>query len=139
MRKPIVITAVCTFLATLLLVWLGFFISGRIEEAVDWKTTLRTPFPCSGRIVFISHREVWGGYLVYLENPNDLTEELVEVWVYDETMLFGEYQGMTMEEVLENRITGAYVDTMIFEHNDAPLPLHWVRPAMSIEIVEAPE
>ena len=137
--KRTVVTVLCSVLATLMVVGvLQWSIREVKEGAHNWKDSfeLRDSMTCKGRIVYIAPDAVHGGTILYLDTGWNMSEELVQVWLYDDTLLLGELNGKTMQQLVEERITNIYVETELFPFRTDIMENTRLYPAMNVSVSE---
>lgn len=142
MKKTVLITVISSVLITLVLAgavqWGIREVTERKEASRSWKDSfeLKDPMPCNGRIVHIASREIHGGTILYLDTGWNASEELVQVWIYEDTMLSGELNGKTMQQLVEEQSTGIYVETVLFPFRTDIIDNTRLYPAMCVSISE---
>lgn len=141
MKKTVFITVLCSVLATLMvfgtLQWGIREIKEHKENTTSWKDRfeLKDPMSCKGRIVHIAPEEVYGGTILYLDTGWNMSEELVQVWVYEDTMLLGERNGKTMQQLLDERSADIYVETVLFPFRTDIIENTRLYPAMHVSVL----
>lgn len=136
--KRTVVTVLCSVLATLMVVGvLQWSILEVKEGAHNWKDSfeLRDPMTCKGRIVHIAPDAVHGGTILYLDTDWNMSEELVQVWVYEDTVLSGELNGRTMQQLLDERTVGTDVETVLFPFRTDIIENTRLYPAMHVSVL----
>lgn len=133
-KKVIAITVACTSIAVILLVW-GITAAIDLSEASkDWRSreALGDHAPCDGRIVHIAAYD--DGYILYVDTnrATSAQNELFEVWVYDDTTIVGEVDGLSLEEMIKDQMPGAYVTMECFVGTEKIKDTHFLHPAMII-------
>jgi hypothetical protein len=68
-----------------------------------------------------------------------MSEELVQVWLYDDTLLLGELNGKTMPQLVEERTVDIYVETELFPFRTDIMENTGLYPAMSVSVSEDPQ
>ena len=142
MKKTVFLTAICSVLATLIVVgalqW-GIWEWNEIQaEKQSWQDRFQSedPLTCKGRIVHIASKELYGGTILYLDTGWNMSEELVQVWLYDDTLLLGELNGKTMQQLVEERTVDIYVETELFPFRTDIMENTRLYPAMSVSVSE---
>jgi hypothetical protein len=141
MKKTVLKTIFFSVLATLAVV--GTLQCGireireRKAATRNWKDrfVLKDPVSCNGRIVHIAAREGYGGTIIYLDTDWNASEDLVQVWVYEDTLLLGEYYGKTMQQLVDERATDIYVETEIFPSRTDIIDNTILYPAMHVSVL----
>ena len=138
MKKAMIITSICTVVITLLLTWCVTIISDTVNSSKDWKSreALGKNAPYNGKIVHIADFE--DGFILYVDTfgVTSANKELFEVWVYEDTVLLGEIEGVSLQNMVENGVSGAYVTMECFEGTEIIQEGHLLHPAMIISIVD---
>ena len=136
--KRTVVTVLCSVLATLMVVGvLQWSILEVKEGAHNWKDSfeLRDPMTYKGRIVHIAPDDVHGGTILYLDTDWNMSEELVQVWVYEDTVLSGELNGRTMQQLIDERTVGMDVETVLFPFRTDIIENTRLYPAMHVSVL----
>ena len=136
--KRTVVTVLCSVLATLMVVGvLQWSILEVKEGAHNWRDSfeLRDPMTCKGRIVHIAPDDVHGGTILYLDTDWNMSEELVQVWVYEDTVLSGELNGRTMQQLIDERTVGMDVETVLFPFRTDIIENTRLYPAMHVSVL----
>ena len=139
--KRTVVTVLCSVLATLMVVgvlqWSIREVMEGKETAHNWKDSfeLRDSMTCKGRIVYIAPDDVHGGTILYLDTDWNMSEELVQVWVYEDTVLSGELNGRTMQQLLDERTVGMDVETVLFPFRTDIIENTRLYPAMHVSVL----
>ena len=142
MKKAVFLTAICSVLATLVVVgalqWGIREVKERKATTQNWQDSfeLKDPMSCKGRIVHIASKELYGGTILYLDTGWNMSEELVQVWLYDDTLLLGELNGKTMQQLVEERTVDIYVETELFPFRTDIMENTRLYPAMSVSVSE---
>lgn len=137
--KTIIYTAIATLIITVVLYWGITTIKDQIEASRDWKDHLSGNLECKGRIVHIASVESQGGYILYLDTEWNASEQLVQVWIYEDTVLLGEIDGKTMNQLIDERVTDIYVTTEIFPFETGIIDNTMLYPALAVTIVDSEE
>ena len=142
MKKSVLTTVLCSVLATLMVVGALQWSIREIKENRASKQNcqdsfeLKDPMDCNGRIVHIAPEEVYGGTILYLDTGWNVSEELVQVWVYEDTMLLGELNGKTMQQLVDEQAADLYVETVLFPFRTDIIDNTRLYPAMCVSISE---
>lgn len=142
MKKTVFLTAICSVLATLIVAGaLQWGIREWNENQTDnqsWQDRFQPedPLTCKGRIVHIASKALYGGTILYLDTGWNMSEELVQVWLYDDTLLLGELNGKTMQQLVEERTVDIYVETELFPFRTDIMENTRLYPAMSVSVSE---
>ena len=86
-----------------------------------------------GEIIYIS--ELDNGYLLYVKQSNNYyypPDILLEVWVTDNTMIFGEIDGFSLESIIKEKTPGADISFKTTGADFEILDHHMVFPAFTI-------
>lgn len=136
-KRVIAITIASTTLAVLLLVLCTKEVINSIEESKDWRSRelLGDNAPYSGRIVHIATYD--NGYILYVDTNcvTSSNSELFEVWVYEDTTVVGEVDGLSLMQMIEDQTPGAYVTMECFNGTGKIQDKHFLHPAMIVSTI----
>ena len=131
MKKTILITIICTVLATLILVLGIAFLIRAIQNGANWKNHLEGGMTCEGELVGISVKEE-GKILTVVDAATGQTRG---IWVYEDTALEGSLGEDSLAVLLDKQIAGAYVAVEAYGALDNIVDGHQLYPAKRVSIV----
>ena len=132
MKKTVLITIICTVLATLILVLGIAFLIRTIQNGGNWKNHLEGSMSCKGELAGISAQE--DGKILSVVDAS--TGEMKEIWVYEDTVLEGTLGEDSLAVLLDKQIAGAYVSVDTYEALDNIVEGRQLYPAKRVSIIE---
>lgn len=65
----------------------------------------------------------------------NMSEGLVQVWVYEDTLLLGELNGKTMQHLVDEQAADIYVETVLFPFRTDIIENTRLYPAMQVSVL----
>lgn len=143
MRKNILIVLIVILLCVAVILGLAWTqISGsneyyQMKLDAEWENIHSSNIAWEkGEIVHIAEHD--GGYILYLDPMGVGNRDyLIEFLVYEDTQLYGEMDGMTLENMIKELKPGAFVKVSYFnKETDMLLNGHEIYVAFAVDITE---